>query len=166
MDNLEFIWNLTDIDNVVNERIEVVKMCFIIVFTVFLFAKIMNFKNWNKKNLIFTLVCIPLISFFAVIIKNKTDMFFSWLVIILFISLISYFNFKRNLMYDFSLTIISFSISYVLYIISVAIAFIPAVIFKLENDYIGLAFIGFTYILLAYIVSKLKKIKVFYKTGK
>ena len=101
MDNLEFIWNLTDIDNVVNERIEVVKMCFIIVITIFLFAKIMNFKNWNLKNLVFTLVCIPLISFFAVIIKNKTDIFFSWLVIILFISLICYFNFKRNLMYDF-----------------------------------------------------------------
>lgn len=159
MGNLEFMWNLTEVEKIENVRIEIIKIIFICFITLYLFAKITDLKYASFKKVILTFLCIPLISVFAIIIRGKTDIFFSWLVIILFISLLSFIKSKNNYLYSLSLTIISFSISYVLYIIAVAIAFVPIAILKIESDYFNIAFIVILYFLIIKIISKLKRIK-------
>ena len=159
MSNLEFMWNLTNVNNVMDNLIEIIKLCVIIIFTFYIFVKIVNIKDISAKNFIIFVLSLPIISTLAIIIQIKTDIYFRWIILILLISLINYINFNKNIMYDFSLTIISFSISYAIYMLAVAIAFIPTALFKIDNDYLGLIFILTIYMLLIIIVSRLKKIK-------
>lgn len=159
MSNLEFMWKLTDVNNGVDYVIEIIKLSFIILLTLYIFAKITNIKKLKIRKIISTVLCIPITAILAIIIQHKADIYFRWIVLILMLSLINHINFRRNIMYDFSLTIISLSIGYALYMMAVAISFFPIAILKIDNDYLGVILILIMYIILTYEISKLKKIK-------
>ena len=55
--------------------------------------------------------------------------------------------------------VISLSINYILFFLATAIGFFPNVLFKIYDNYIGLSIIASIYVLLEYVLMKIKKIK-------
>ena len=87
------------------------------------------------------------------------DSYYSWLFIAISVILEKFIVFKKELNYTILITIISISISYVIYMISVMVCFIPTAILKIENDVINALNIILIYILLVHRVFKIRKLK-------
>lgn len=157
MSNLEFVWNIGDIDT--SAIIQIIERCFIVLYTYYLFVKTINIKNVALKNKIIILISTPIISIITLYIRSYTD---TYVVITLLIALITIINktmFKKDFNYTFLVTIISYCISYALYLIAVSIDFFPGAIFMISNDYINLLIILTIYTILIYKFFKIKKLK-------
>ena len=155
MNSLDFMLNLKNI----SLTVEVIKTCFIILFSFYTFIKITNEKNIKIRNIITVIFFVPLISVVAIYEKYKTDSYQEILILIIFISIINAVNFRKNLVYSLLVTIISFSINYIIYMVSITIAFIPNAILKIGNDYIALLVILIVYLFLFFYIIKRNKFK-------
>lgn len=155
LSNLEFIWNLEN----VNMIIKIIEICVIELFTYYTFAKIINTLNINLKNIIITLLSIPIFSIFMRFVQYKIDMYLSLSILIFLMCLMNKLTFKKNMLYSLSLTVISLSINYTIYVISTIIAFIPSTILKISNDYISFIIITSIYFFIIYRLFKIQKFK-------
>lgn len=163
MDNLNFMLELND----VHVMIKSVELYFIFLFTFKTFFKINNIKNLKIKNRSFIFISTIVIVAFSIFIENNLDKYLSWIFNIISISSIIYIMYKYDITFLVMATTISFSISYIVYMLSVAIAFIPSAIFKIDNDIVLLILIIAIYCLLIYKTYKIKKVKygfIFLKT--
>ena len=154
MNSLEFMWNLKDLNTI----IELLKMCFIILYTYLVFVKIANVKKISNEKWLVAL-CIPIISIISIFIKRKTDSYFNIVVLILLISIISVNIFKKNVFYSILITAISLSISYAVYIISVILAFAPIIVLGVKSDYINFIIIICIFLIFMNIILKSRKVK-------
>ena len=155
MNRVEFMRNLADVSIVT----QIIKLYFIIMFSYYVFSKVINIKQTNKKILFFSLLSSMIISICTIKVKSEIDSYFSSLILIILLVLVNRVNFKKNIIDTIVISIISFGISYLIFMISVSIAFIPGAIFKIDNDYIALAIILTFYFLLMYKTFKIRKIK-------
>lgn len=154
MNSLEFMWNLKDLNTI----IELLKMCFIILYTYLVFVKIANVKKINNEKL-FVAICIPIISIISIFIKRKTDAYFNIVVLVLLISISSINIFKKNVIYSILITAISLSISYAVYIVSVILAFAPIIVLGVKSDYINFIIIICIFFIFMNIILKSRKVK-------
>lgn len=150
------MWNITNI----NIYIDYIKMTVIIMYTYYIFRKVINVKLKDIKatDKILIIISIPIIAFITRNIKSEIKYYRAFVELFL-ISVINYLVYKKEIYYSFLLTTISFGINYSIYMLSVIIAFIPNAIFKIQNDYIGLLIILVNYTLLIYRIFKLKRLK-------
>lgn len=155
MNSLEIMSKLENIDIVV----QTIKLFFLIIFTCYTFAKTISIRQRKIINVILSLICISIISIITKVVEYNFDEYLSWLLLIFLISLTNLVNFKKDIVYSTLLTIISLSINLIIYVISVSIAFIPIVILKIQNDYIGLVIIIVIYSILIYNLFKIKRLK-------
>ncbi len=156
MEDIKFIQQLGQ----VNIQIKIIELCAIIICTYFIYIKILDKLSISKINKIIIIFSIPIISYINILIQNKIDTKYGLLIELMLISIINYICFKEDFVYTIIITIISYCISYIIYILSIMIAFIPNVaILRNTNDYIGLLIILFIYYLLINNILKLKKIK-------
>ena len=155
MSNLEFMWNLENISKV----IEFIKLNCIILISIYIFVKISGTKKINFLNIIIYLLTSPIIVLTKNLIEYNVDAYLSWIVILALITFINIINLKNDIYYTLSISIISFSLSYIMYIISISLVFIPTAILKLNNDYMVLIMIEFIQFLLVYKFFKIKKFK-------
>ena len=128
--------------------------------TYYVFIKVINVKLKDIKILdkILIIISIPIIAFITCSIKPEVK-HYRIFVELLLISVVNYLVYKKEIYYSFLLTTISFGINYSIYILSVATAFIPTAILKIQNQYIELLIILAIYVLLMYKIFKLKKLK-------
>ena len=156
MDNLEIMWNKKNINTYVN----FIRRVLIIMCTYYVFIKVINVKLKDIKILdkILIIISIPIIAFITCSIKPEVK-HYRIFVELLLISVVNYLVYKKEIYYSFLLTTISFGINYSIYILSVATAFIPTAILKIQNQYIELLIILAIYVLLMYKIFKLKKLK-------
>ena len=148
MNNYEFILNLKDVDYV----IKFLELIFIIFITNYTFIKIINEISFKKEKLLIILIITPVISLCVIIIEKIVNLYYGWMFLVFCIIIENILLYKKDLIYTILSSIISFAISYVIYIVSVMICFFPAIIFKIQNDLI-------IYIIISYRVLNLKRIK-------
>ena len=147
--------NLKDI----NIYVEFIKNSVIILFTFYLFNRIMNIKNTNNKNILIITISILIISFIAIYEKYKKDYYLEVLLLIVLISLTNIIIYRKEPIHSLIVTMISYSINYIIYMFSITIAFIPNAILKISNDYLALVIILCIYIVLLLNIIKIKKFK-------
>jgi len=151
MNSLEFMWGLEN----VNTIIEIIKMCFIVLFTYIIFIKIINI---DKKNLI-VILSVPIISLISISVKKNTDSYCCFLILICLTCITNIYVFKKEMIYSILITGISLSFSYAVYIISVMLTFFPTIFMGIKNDYVNLIIILSIYSFLINSILKSRKIK-------
>ena len=154
MNSIEFINVMKDVTIIM----KFIEFYFIIICAHYTFIKINN-DNLTSKDISFILLFAPVITVISEFVRIKIRIYLSWLVAILLICGINRIFYKKEMTYILLCTIISISISYVLYTISVMIAFLPNIFFKLNNDIISLIVIIVIYLIITYRIFKIKKIK-------
>ena len=151
---------MNDLNNIINlHNIELIKNSLTVFFTFYIFSKAICLNKIKIKNKIIIIIFIPIITIISIYAKYQVDAYHEIIIMILFITLINKFTFKNKILYSFFLTIISFSINYIIYIISITIAFILNVFLKVQNDYIELLYIFAIYLIILMNVINLKKFK-------
>ena len=157
MNNLEFIWNLGGTD--IGTTIKIIERCFTILFTYYLYVKIINIKNVTLKNKIIAIISIPIISYITLYLKLNVDIYLAITILITLMTIINKIMYKKDFNYTLLITIISYCISYALYLIAVLIAFFPTALFMISNDYLNLCIILIIYTIMTIKLFKIKKLK-------
>lgn len=153
---MEFIMGLSEIENVV----DIIKIAMICMCTYYINFKIINEKiTITLRNRILNIISIILIAIVCRIVKNVLGFSYHMIFIILLTSILFQANTKHPFTYSLLITIISLSINYIIFLITMLISFIFTVIFRIENVYIGLIFIIIPYLILIYGFSKIKRFK-------
>lgn len=146
--------NLNELENIV----DLIRILFIIIYTYFLSLKTINYKTVYKNNILIMLILI-ILAFLCKIIKNKFGYVYCIICLIIMLGIIISKNTKNNIGYSILLTTISLSINYILYFISIAISFIPNMIFNINNNFISLLSIIIIYTTLIFIFFRIKRFK-------
>lgn len=137
----------------------ILKMFFICMCTYYTYIKILNNKKYLKKGLLIITVGTILIAIICGIIKYYYNYFSSIVCLILLLSSL-YANINKNKLGNSLITtIISLSINYILYFISVIISFIPKKVLNINNDYISLCIIILIYLICLHLFFKKKRFK-------
>lgn len=155
MKKLEVMWNLSNVEIIP----EIIKLFCILLFTEYIFIKIIDIKKVKVRQSILITINMLISTIIATIVKYKIDSYCSLLLLIVMVTLINKAIHKKDIIYSTLITIISFSINYSVYIIAVIISFFPNAFFTIENDYISLCSIILIYCLLLYYLFKMKKFK-------
>ena len=112
------------------------RIIFMNFFTYFTNQKIIN-KNIKTSPIL--LIEIIVSSFLILYIRLNVNYFSSIVFLILLLGILTSFNDNNSLTYSILLTVISFSMNYIIKFISLAIAFIVYKICYIKNDYINFA---------------------------
>ena len=153
---MEFIMGLTEIENVV----DIIKIALICMFTYYINFKIINRNiTITLKNTILNLIAIILVAIGCRIVKNVLGFSYNMIFMILLTSILFAVNTKYPFTYSLLITIISLSINYIIFLITMLISFILTVIFKIESVYIGLIFIIISYLILICVFNKINRFK-------
>ena len=155
MTDIDFIRQLSQ----VNFIIKILELCCITLCTYYTFNKIANKGTISILNKSVMLVSTPIIAIIFIISQNKIDKLYGFFSTIVLISFINKMIFKDEIVYELLVTIIAYCISYAVYLFSVMIAFIPNVLLRNSNDYIGLITIVLIYLFIIYNIFRIKKIK-------
>ena len=119
MSNLDFMLNLEDI----SISVELIKTSAIILFSFFLYAKFLNLKDFKFKSIIIAIISVPIISIIVTKEKYKTDSYQGIFLLIFLCSILNIIIYKRDIINSILVTIISLSINYMIFVISITIAF-------------------------------------------
>ena len=147
--------------------IDLIRTFFIIILTYYMNLKFTYKRiseNWIKKLII--LIEALLISMLSVIIKENFGFFYSLICITMLIGLIFSKNSKSEFVYALVITVISLSINYIIFSISILLSFIVNTFISINSEYINLAIMLLIYILLEYYLLKIKRFKkgiIFFK---
>ena len=155
MNNLEVMWNLKEIDII----IEIMELIIIVFFTYCTFIKITNPTKLKLKNIIIIIISSCAISIVVKMVQYNIDKFLSMTLLVCLLSIINYLVFKNDVVYSILITIISLSINYALFTISIIISFFPLSIIRIKNDYLDLFFIVILYLVLYKLFHSRKRIK-------
>lgn len=121
---------------------DIIKIFYIIILTYYMNYKLLNEKlEVNIKNVSIILLSMLVNIFIYRNIRNELGLSYSLIFVILIISItfnkLSQYRFAHSLL----VTVISFTINYIIFSLSVVIAVIPIILFNIQNTSIGLIFI-------------------------
>lgn len=153
---MNFIKSLNNIENIV----DIFKIYLIVLGTFYLAQKIIN-NNKEKKSgkNIFLYIILFIVTIISKYAKELYGFSYGIISMIFFFGItFSYFT-KNKFIYSLTVIVISLSINYILFFLATAIGFFPNVLFKIYDNYIGLSIIASIYVLLEYVLMKIKKIK-------
>ena len=139
--------------------IDIVKIFFIQIFTYKLSIKFINIR---KISTLKKIVIQILILFFAVMLEEIKICFgfFNYLLYMLvFISLLHAFSTRSEIIYSIVISLISLSLNYLLFIISIIISYIIDSITKINIDNFGIIIIISIYVIISIFFLRRKKIE-------
>lgn len=127
----------------------------------FLFLKIINFKKCSKKNILFIIITSIVLSLVEFILKKYLVNIFSTTIIYFVYNIILSKITKNKFGYSLLITILSVSIAYVLFSISIFIVYISITLFNLwdYSNPVNFVLAAFLQSLLIYILFKLRRFK-------
>lgn len=131
---------------------------FIIIYTLKFNYRILNIKEETTKKLPIYFLMAIIIDILILIIKSKTGTMIQIISLILVIALLFSRKINKNIGYSIMITMISFSLNYIIYLISVIMTFIIFIFFK-TNTLITLISIILIYTMLFKKVYNMKKLK-------
>ena len=157
---MDIIMEIEDIENIV----DIIKIFYISIFTFYVNFKLINQKiEISLKRCLAIIIIIVTISLICRFIKITLGFLYNLIFMILLISIMFKFFAHQRFAYSLLITVISISINYIIFSLSVIISLIPTIIpiilFSIYNEYIGLILILISYSLLIYIFSKIKRLK-------
>ena len=150
--------NFIRLDNI-GIIIYILKLFFIEIFTWYTYKKIINYKNTNIKILFLNIIFLFAISILCGNIRYKIDSFSSIVCLILFIGIMCSYLTDTKLGYSTLITIISLSINYIIFFISLLITFVISKFIEIENDIFNLLFIELIHFVFIYCIFKIKRLK-------
>ncbi len=148
---------IIDLSNI-NFIIYFIKMFLMGLCTYYTFAKILNMKSIFSLKLIIVIPSTIIITLFHTILKSNYYLT-SIIFFVLSLSILYSFTTSCRIGYSILVTLSSFSINYILYIISILIGFIPNAICGLQNDIISLILIYIIHFILLASLFRLKRFK-------
>ena len=155
MNSLNNILNLSDI-NIINY---ILKLFFISIYAYYTSINLIKIENSSKWKYILKIIIFFIISIICGKIKYVLNSFNAIVCLVLLQTMVHFISFKKSFEYSLLITIISLSISYTLFIISVIISFIPIVLFNIINDYISFLIIIIIYSFLLILFLKNRRFK-------
>ena len=112
--------------------IDLIEIFFIILFTFYTFIKIANINKITVKDFFIIALSNIFLAIITRIIQLEIFTYLSWVIVICLISVVNCINFKKEITYTILVTILSLSISYVIYTVSVMISFFPIKLFGID----------------------------------
>ena len=155
MDGIRLMSELKDIE-IINY---IIKIFLIAVCTICTSIKITNTNQYNKLKILISILLILIISIMCGKIKEITNSSYSIICLILLLSIINCKLMKSTIGYAILITMISFSINYILFFLAVLISFIPNIIIKISEEYLSLLLIMIIYLVLLLLLFKIKRFK-------
>ena len=137
----------------------IIKIFLIAVCTICTSIKITNTNQYNKLKILISILLILIISIMCGKIKEITNSSYSIICLILLLSIINCKLMKSTIGYAILITMISFSINYILFFLAVLISFIPNIIIKISEEYLSLLLIMIIYLVLLLLLFKIKRFK-------
>lgn len=147
--NLEEISLITDI----------IRVIFIGLGTLYTITKLTNEKDFTKIQKMLMLIITLISSSVTAIISNVADDLSGIICFIILLSTLYSSITKKSIGYTILTSTISLSINYIMFFIAVIINFIFNNFINVNNDYINLIIIIVIYLLLTYVLFKIKKFK-------
>lgn len=148
--------NYVDNFNGISVLVDTIKMFFLICYTYFISLKILNKKIFNKKELS-VIILFLILSVICKFIEEIYGYFYSIIYLVFLEGVIFSKVTKNNIGYSMLLTIISLSINYIIFFVSLVISFIPSLLLNIQFDFITLIIILFIYSILLYIFLSRKR---------
>ena len=142
-----------------NINIYYLKICFLCFFTLMIYLKITNQKNFNNRTIILSITYIAIIAFFITEIKYRSDLLISSICLVLFISIFISKIFNQKMGYAIFSVIISYSCTYVLFFISVLLDYYLNKIIHIQQDWQNLIILCVFELIIIHNISKIKRIK-------
>ena len=155
MNNLNFLVNLEHIDII----IYVIRTLFISIFTYYTYFKIIKSKTYINIKSFVTFVFIFVICSITAILKYNLSSFLAILFLISSLSFTLSIVNKNTFANSILLTIISLSINYVIYFISIIVAFIPYKLIVIKNDIFNIILIFTIHPILLFSLFKIRRFK-------
>ena len=155
---MEFIMGLglADMTNIV----DIIKIFCLCIFTYYINFRIINKKpDYTFKKYIITIIGMIISSIICRIIKNILGFSYNVIFMIFLVSAIFTISSKQRFGYSLLITLISLSINYSIFSLSVLISIIPMALFNIQNIYIGLVLILIMYSVLIYFFIRIKRFK-------
>ena len=148
--------DLTDMTNIV----DIIKIFYICVFTFYINLKLINRKlERNLKNYLIIVVSIFVVSMICRYIKIILGFSYNIIFLILLVSMIFKLIAKQRFAYSLLVTVVSLSINYIIFSVSVVVTLIPTVIFGIHDLYMELILILIIYSILVFLFLKIKRLK-------
>lgn len=143
----------------INDLAKIIYMSAIVLCTYYSYIKINNIKKTNIIKIIIMLFTAIPVSFLSKIMKYNLKIYLSWIVIIFIISIVNFFLYKKDSTDTMILTAIAHSISYVLFVVALMLAFFPNTILGINNEYVEVLIILMIYFLITICTFRIKRIK-------
>ena len=149
---------ILNLDNI-EINIYLLRTFFISICTYYIFLRITNQKKYLNLQLLAMGIYFFLISTIVTCIKYNTNSFISTIILIFLITCICSKVTKNSIENSITITIISLSINYILFFISIIVIFLLNIIFFIKNDYLNLLLMIIVHISLLKIILKFKRFK-------
>ena len=147
---------LTDMTNIV----DIIKIFCLCIFTYYMNFKIINKKiRITVKNTLIVVIDMIVISMICRFIKITVGFSYNIIFMALLISIIFKLFTKQRFAYSLLVTVISLSINYSIFSLSVIISVVPTILFSIQDISLGLILIIIFYSILIYIFCKIKRFK-------
>ena len=135
------------------------KLCFINICTYYTTERITNVKTSKLLKWMVLVLEIIIVSAIATYFKYVTTIIFSTTVSLILMIFLYKFKSKSRLSYSILIIVISTSINYIIFIISVALNYYPSVILNINDNYLSFLGIAIIYLSLLCFIVKRNKIK-------
>ena len=157
---MDIIMEIEDIKNIV----DIIKIFYICLFTFYINFKLINQTiKINLRKGIIVIMDIIIISLICRFIKITLGFSYNLIFMVLLISIMFKFFAHQRFAYSLLITVISISINYIIFSLSVIISFLPTIIPTIllneYNEYIGLILILITYSMIIWIFYRIKRFK-------
>ena len=143
----------------IDDLFKIIYMSAIVLCTYYSYIKINNIEKPNAIKIIIIIATVIPISILSKIMKYILNVYLSWIIIIFIISIINIFLYKKNNTDTMILTTIAHSISYVLFVVALMLAFFPNTILGVNNEYVEVVIILFIYFLITICIFRIKKFR-------
>ena len=137
----------------------ILKIFFLNICTYYAVSKILNEQNIINKKLLLVLFISLLFSIICGIIKTLSDSLYSIFCLVLLLGNFYSVTNKRNIGNSLLITLLSLSINYIIFFISLIISFIPNIIFNIKDDFLNLLLIALCHSVILYLFFKIRKFK-------
>ena len=140
--------------------VNIIRTYFICLCTYYIDLKFTN-KNIKReiKKIIIISISMFVVSIICKIVKDIFGFSYSVICMALLVGFIFAKNTKRSFVFSLLTTVISLSINYILFSISILIGFIINVFIRIQSEYINISIMILAYIILVYYFLKIKRFR-------
>ena len=136
-----------------------IKLFVISIYSYYCFIKMLNVKKQNSVHIIIIVLTSFILGAFCTYIKFFINSFLSVIILCFLYGIILGVITKSKIGYSLIITFISYAICTICQVTSVAIEYIPYILFRIRNSYLNLIIISIIQFILIYRFFKIKRFK-------